>query len=381
VDLRAGDPAGVIAAVAGRRPAGGEAAQPAADPAGNGGIDPGAPALATDPGRAALAGIVIAPGIDGFGAGALADSVSTAGVPVVAVDPDNLRKHGVQPETTPLAAAGATILYGRGPDTGRYALLSLVRRHGRAHDELAYGPEASQEGDLWCPAGEGPHPVAVLFHGGFWYHAWERDLMDGLAAELARRGIAARNVEYRRVGAGGAWPAIGDDAARATDHLVALAPIYGLDLERVALLGHSAGAQLALWVAARGRRGEVHPALVVGLATIADLEAAMADRIGGGSVGRLLDRDARLDDDLDVVLVDASPRARLPIGVSQLLAHAVDDDVVPLTQTTDYAAAARSAGDDVTVLELPAGGHFDLIDPATEAWTAVAAALQARLRG
>ncbi|MCA1846523.1 MAG: alpha/beta hydrolase [Actinobacteria bacterium] len=326
------------------------------------------------------AGIVIAPGADGFDAGALATAVANARVPVVAVDPDNLRKAGLQPEATRLATAGATVLYGRGPDTGRYALLWVARRHGRAHDELAYGPETSQEGDLWCPAGDGPHPVTVLFHGGFWYHAWERDLMDGLAADLACRGIAAWNVEYRRVGAGGAWPATGDDAARATDHLVALAPVYGLDLERVALLGHSAGAQLALWVAARGRRAEVHPALVVGLAAIADLEAAMADRIGGGSVGRLLDSDARVDDDLDVALVEASPRARVPIGVPQLLAHAVDDDVVPHTQTTDYAAAARTAGDDVSVLELPAGGHFDLIDPATDSWAAVVAELQTRLQ-
>jgi acetyl esterase/lipase len=350
VEVRRGDPAAVIGALA----AGSHPASPA--------------------------GIVIAPGAGGFDAEALAGAVSGAPVPVVAVDPNNIRKFGLQPEATRLAAAGATVLYGRGPDTGRHAILWFARRHGRALDALAYGPETSQEGDLWCPAGEGPHPVAVLFHGGFWYHAWERDLMDGLAADLAGRGIAVWNVEYRRVGAGGNWPATGEDAARATDHLTALAPVYGLDLGRVALVGHSAGAQLALWVAGRGRRGDVHPALVVGLAAIADLEAAMADRIGGGSVSRLLDSDARVDDDLDVVLVDASPRARIPIGVPQVLAHAVDDDVVPLTQTTSYAAAARAAGDDVTVLEVPAGGHYDLIDPATAAWAAVAAELQARLR-
>jgi acetyl esterase/lipase len=221
----------------------------------------------------------------------------------------------------------------------------------------------------------------VLFHGGFWYHAWERDLMDGLARDLARRGIAAWNVEYRRVGAGGGWPATGEDAARATDHLLPLAPVYGLDLDRVALLGHSAGAQLALWVAARGRRGEVHPRLVVGLATIADLEAAMTERIGGGSVGRLLGAGAGSGDDgdLDVALTDASPRGRLPIGIPQILAHAVDDDVVPLRQTTVYAEAARTAGDDVTVLTIDAGGHFGLMDPLSSAWPAVAKALRARL--
>jgi len=216
----------------------------------------------------------------------------------------------------------------------------------------------------------------VLFHGGFWYHAWERDLMDGLAADLARRGVAAWNVEYRRVGAGGGWPITGEDAARATDHLLALAPVYDLDLGRVALLGHSAGAQLALWVAARGRRGEVHPRLVVGLATIGDLEQAMTDRIGGGSVGRFLGAERG---DLDVALGDASPRARVPIGVPQVLAHAADDEVVPLSQTTDYGDAARAAGDEVTVLQLERGGHFDLIDPAAPPWVEVAETLQRHL--
>jgi acetyl esterase/lipase len=266
-------------------------------------------------------------------------------------------------------------------------VLFLARRLGQAPDTLAYGPDPSQVGDLWIPArpaGETrPHPVAVLFHGGFWYHAWERDLMDGLAADLAGRGIAAWNVEYRRVGAGGGWPATGEDAARATDHLAALAPVYGLDLRRVALLGHSAGAQLALWVAARGRRGTVHPAVVVGLAAIGDLESALAEGVGGRSVVRLLDSagTGAATSDREVALCDASPLARLPIGVPQVLVHADDDDVVPPSQTARYAEAAVAAGDDVTVVELRAGGHFDLIDPRSAAWSAVAPVLQNSLIG
>jgi acetyl esterase/lipase len=362
VEVQPGDPAAIVGALAS-----------------------GHPSMATNPGNGAdpptPAGVIIAPGPDGFDASGLAGVVAAAPVPVVAIEPGNLRKAGLQPESTRLAAAGACVLYGRGPDTARHALLFLARRHGRLIDTLAYGPDPSEDGDFWCPAGPGPHPVAVLYHGGFWYHAWERDLMDGLASDLARRGIAAWNVEYRRVGAGGGWPATGEDAARATDHLVALAPVYGLDLSRVAVLGHSAGAQLALWVAARGRRGEVHPRLVVGLATIGDLEQAMTDRIGGGSVARLLGAGAAGDDgDLEVALVDASPRARVPIGVPQLLAHVADDDVVPLSQTTGYAAAAEAAGDDVTVSESTTGGHFALIDPTTPAWAAVASDLQSRLR-
>jgi pimeloyl-ACP methyl ester carboxylesterase len=133
---------------------------------------------------------------------------------------------------------------------------------------------------------------------------------------------------------------------------------------------------LALWVAARRRRATVHPCLAVGLATIADLAAARADGVGGGSVGRFLDGAAS---DPDRVLADASPQARLPIGVPQVLAHAADDGVVPISQTTRYAEAARAAGDDVTVIELETGGHFDLIDPRTEAWRTVAENLGLRI--
>jgi acetyl esterase/lipase len=363
LDVRTGDPAAVLGALAAGHPSTtGDASPPVPNPAG-------------------LAGVVIAPGPDGFDASGLAAAVAETAVPVLAVDPGNLRKAGVEPESSRLVEAGACVIYGRGEDTARHALLYLARRHGHAPDTLAYGRDPSQEGDLWLPAGAGPHPVAVLFHGGFWYHAWERDLMDGLALDLARRGVAAWNVEYRRVGAGGGWPATGEDAARATDHLVALAPVYGLDLSRVAVLGHSAGAQLGLWVTARGRRGQVHPTLVVGLATIADLEEAMAARTGGGSVARLLDAGLNGGDDGDreVALAEASPRARIPIGVPQVLAHAVDDPVVPLSQTTAYADAARAAGDDVTVFELETGGHFDLIDPHSRAWATVVGAIEARL--
>jgi pimeloyl-ACP methyl ester carboxylesterase len=122
----------------------------------------------------------------------------------------------------------------------------------------------------------------------------------------------------------------------------------------------------------------VHPTLAVGLATIGDLQQARADRIGGGSVERLLDGTGAVDP--EAALADASPIARLPIGVPQLLAHAGDDDVVPLSQTTRYAAAARAAGDDVSLLEFETGGHFDLVDPRSRTWAAVASAVEERIR-
>lgn len=335
----------------------------------------------TGPGPAEA--VVFAPGVGGFDSPAVAAMVAGAEVPVVAVECGNLRKHGVDPAGSAVGRVSARVLYGRGPDTARFALEHLAWRAARPAATIAtvaYGNHPDQIGDLWMPDGPGPHPVAVLAHGGFWYHAWERDLMDGLSVDLAGRGWAAWNVEYRRVGAGGGWPATGEDMAAAIGHLVALAPVQHLDLDRVVLLGHSAGGQLVLWAAAGPAAGQgVRPRLVVGLAALADLRAARTRWVGGRSVTHLLATAA----DRKAALRDASPRERVPLGVPQILAHAVDDDIVPFAQTAGYAQAARAAGDAVDVLQLPAGGHFGLVDPGSVAWAAVRRALEehGRARG
>ncbi len=126
----------------------------------------------------------------------------------------------------------------------------------RAPDHrLSYGQDSSQYGELRLPAGPGPHPVVVLIHGGCFKAAYAtaRDLApmgDALKAE----GIATWNVEYRRLGQpGGGWPGTYLDVGRAVDRLRALAGRYRLDLDRVVLLGHSAGGHLAMWAAARPR--------------------------------------------------------------------------------------------------------------------------------
>jgi len=96
--------------------------------------------LAAD-GSPGLAGVVVAPGPAGLCDPALAEAIGATGVPVVAVEPGNLRKTGPEPETTGLSSAGARLLYGRGADTGRDAVRFLARRLGRAPDTLAYGSD------------------------------------------------------------------------------------------------------------------------------------------------------------------------------------------------------------------------------------------------
>ncbi len=130
--------------------------------------------------------------------------------------------------------------------------MSLPERH-------PYGTARSQYGELFLPAGRGPWPVAVVLHGGFWRAQYGRRLMRPLCADLAARGWAAFNVEYRRLGrlSGGGFPRTLDDVAAAVDHLADLPPHkrcqppFMFDLARVVAIGHSAGGQLAAWLATR----------------------------------------------------------------------------------------------------------------------------------
>ncbi|HEY8858117.1 MAG TPA: alpha/beta hydrolase, partial [Gaiellales bacterium] len=116
-----------------------------------------------------------------------------------------------------------------------------------------YGADQSQVADLHTPAAGEGWPVAVVLHGGFWRERYDRTLMEPLCADLAESGWAAWNLEYRRVGGGGGWPATFDDVAAGIDHLAAVAA--PLDRARVVTIGHSAGGHLALWAASRARPG------------------------------------------------------------------------------------------------------------------------------
>ena len=184
-----------------------------------------------------------------------------------------------------------------------------------------------------------------------------------------------RRVRPRRP-RGGGWPGTLEDVAAAADALAARPEV---DPRRIAAIGHSAGGHLALWLAGtdEARRGAA-AAAVVSLAGVADLARAHAADLGGGACEALLGGGP---DEFPERYAFASPAAQLPLGVQQLLVHGARDDVVPIEQSRGYARDARAAGDEVELLELPTADHFDVIDVAHPAWTAVVERLERALGG
>ena len=269
----------------------------------------------------------------------------------------------------------------------------LERLPSRPPDQrIAYGTDSSQFGELRVPSGAGIHPVAVLIHGGCFKAAYatRRDL-DAMGDALQAAGIATWNVEYRRLGQpGGGWPGTYIDVASAVDHLRVLATRYPLDLGRVVLVGHSAGGHLAMWAAGRARvpaRSAIHavdPLRVRGVvdlagpldltAKIAEYEAGCRDsvitQLMGGSPTAVPDHYAH-----------ASVRALLPLGVPQVVVLAEHDDFMFRPDVEQYARAAAAAGDSVTVIDIPAVGHFELASPRAASWSRVESAIRSLLGG
>ena len=242
-----------------------------------------------------------------------------------------------------------------------------------ADARLFYGSDSNQFVDLRLPSSKSKEsfPLVMNIHGGFWRARYSLDHAGHLCAALTAKGPATANLEYRRVGnKGGGWPGTFEDVRSAHHYLVQNAQLYHLDALRTVVLGHSAGGQLALCLAA------YEPAIsgVVSLAGVVDLQKAYDLHLSndavaeflGGTPGEVPDHYREAD---PVQL--SIPRAR------QWLIHGSADDVVPPSLSRDYVAAKRklSGGhnkkEDVQLVEIPGAGHFDLIDPRTEAWKSV----------
>jgi acetyl esterase/lipase len=225
-------------------------------------------------------------------------------------------------------------------------------------EKVSYGSAGSQFGELYVPGGDDPRGTIVLVHGGSWADDTDLTLLRPMARDLMREGYCTYNIEYRRVGEdGGGWPGTFDDVGTAIDHIATMAAEHPVDPDRTIVVGHSAGGTLALWAA--GREGEVQPRGFLSLAGFTDLEACVEEQLLAGACARVL---GGTPAEVPRNYREASPVARLPTGRRQALVHGEDDDVVPVRQSVDYAAAAEAAGDPVTLTTVRNTGHFQLID-------------------
>lgn len=247
-----------------------------------------------------------------------------------------------------------------------------------AGTRIAYGSDSLQFGELRMPTGSGPFPVAIVIHGGCWFSSYANVRNSApLADALAALGVATWNVEYRRYDhPGGGWPGTFTDVAQGADHVRTLAREHALDTSRIVAVGHSAGAQLAAWLASRDK---LAPANAV--RTGAPLRLSGVVSLGGVmDMREFLQRQGQTCGNLTVESVmgglpdvvpdryrSVSPIERLPLGVPHVHVAGELDRVAPPLVVAAFADSARKAGDSVDVMTVPRLGHHDVMSPRTAA--------------
>ena len=239
-----------------------------------------------------------------------------------------------------------------------------------AVDRMQWGAEEWQFADLYMPENESPFanehglPCIMLIHGGFWKSEYTSELMRPIAEDLAEAGLAAWNIEFKRWNdeETGVWMDTLSDVLRAWGQL-ALLP--GIDIMRSMVMGHSAGGQLALLIAAKAER---KPWLAIAQAPITDLVGADHAKLSddGDAVRKWIGCAPEEDESLwsNLNPVDNPPVA--PV----LLIHGEDDDEVPIEQSETYARVMNAKGSDEQKVWLP-GDHYSIIDVASDDWLVI----------
>jgi acetyl esterase/lipase len=252
----------------------------------------------------------------------------------------------------------------------------LTRSEAPLDQRISYGSTEFQFAELRLPKKAGPHPVAIVIHGGCWMSQYGLSYMSHLSQALAEAGVATWSVEYRRIGnQGGGWPGTFEDVALAADHLRKIAKKYQLDLNRVIAVGHSAGGHLALWLAARKSLPKDSPVYssdplplrgVVSLAGVTDLRRsgtacdANVPQLMGGSAT-----------DKTAIYNQASPIELLPLGVPSAIVQGDSDTIIPLEMAKEYTDTAKKKGDVAKLIVIEKAGHFEIVDPQSFAWEMV----------
>lgn len=230
---------------------------------------------------------------------------------------------------------------------------SVLTREAREPDDLLrYGDHADQVIDVW--QAKSYRPVMVFIHGGFWRPEYDRTHARPLGEALADEGWPVASLEYRREP--GQPDLTTDDVRTALDRLPELMDVHA----GFVLIGHSAGGHLALWAAST--LNPVRLRGTVALAPVSDLLLADRLRLGDGAVQDFVGGGVR--NDLDPVHL---PAPIMPVAI----VHGTLDTVVPITVAESYLTAHPTAH----LVRAEGAGHYELIDPLTEAWHLVTAEL------
>ncbi|MBS8226514.1 alpha/beta hydrolase [Vannielia litorea] len=225
-----------------------------------------------------------------------------------------------------------------------------LRASTRAVREVAYGPHALQRYDAYMPEGASAAPLVVFLHGGGWAFGDKANdtVWKAKAAHWNGRGLGFISVNTRLLPEADPMQQAAD-LSRALAHVQQNAPRWGGDPNRLALMGHSAGAHLVALLGAdpglARRWGAQNWRATVALdSAVYDTERYMARR--PSRIHKRAFGTSR------AFWEDASPYARLGPGATPFLLVASSKRRAALSAARNFARAAKARQVEAEVLEL-----------------------------
>lgn len=249
--------------------------------------------------------------------------------------------------------------------------VSSISQDTKLKKRYSYGPNGDQFGDLYRPDTDQKLPVLVVIHGGYWQHTSNLDEYptQALVAHFKEHNLAIWNLEYRRMNVEGdnvtaPWPVTFEDVSAGLDFLYNLEGIEGLDLNKVLVVGHSAGGHLAVWASSRDqispmselyRSQFLQAKHTISIAAVLDFDRAndlsqphQVERLMGGTKANWPLRYQATD-----------PMQMAQGQASLCLIHGSLDTDVPVSQAHAYVAA--SGNKNLTLKVMPNAGHFGML--------------------
>jgi acetyl esterase len=230
---------------------------------------------------------------------------------------------------------------------------------------FAERPDGNLTLDAFVPDGPGPHPTAIIVHGGGWVNGNKQTYVKPLFPVLSDAGFAWFSINYRLAPAHH-FPDPAQDVADAIRWVKRNADKYKVDTTRIALVGESAGGHLVSWI---GVTEQLGLAAVVPFYAPHDL-LGRAEKWGiSENVQKLLGIGPELNEQTRKALRNASPYDRVKPGLPPfLLIHGTDDKQVPYDQSVSMKEKLRSAGVKCDLFTVQGGGHgmgsWDKVDTA-----------------
>jgi len=240
-------------------------------------------------------------------------------------------------------------------------------------------------GDLYLPKGTGKAPVLVGVHGGG-FQLGDRKFYRHWGNYLAKHGYAVFSIEYRLMKPGvKTWPGVVGDCKAAVQFVRANARDFGVDPDRIGMIGDSAGAHLSALVALAG--DEQPFAGQYPDDPYADTPANVKAVIGFYGAYDMVaqwehDQISRPLDQITEKLLGCSPMVSRkaffeasPLSYATadknstrfLLIYGHEDDIVdPATQSEKFLTALKQAGFFARTIVVPGAGHFWTVDPVEE---------------